>query len=77
MDGIRVKIRFTNDSPFRGGSADLRNVTEIHYGYRADDLAERIGQAVAFESDILSTGNTYNICDVAEFSTSIETAEQE
>ena len=48
----------------------LRNVTEIHYNYPSFFPADA---RIAFESDIHSTGCTYNLSDIEEFETSLET----
>ena len=56
--GFIVKIKFKEDSPFRGAKEEYKNVTEVHYGYKsAGDHRDR----VAFESDIHSTGLTHKI----------------
>jgi len=45
------------------GEIELRNVTEIHYCY-PDILGKK---RIAFESDIHTTGITYDVTDVLEF----------
>ena len=45
------------------GNVELHNVTEIHYCY-PDILGK---QRIAFESDIHTTGITYDVTDVLEF----------
>jgi hypothetical protein len=41
----------------------LKNITEIHYNYPSAGQGKRI----AFESDIDTTGYTYDVADIAEF----------
>lgn len=67
--GFRVKIRFSPNSALAliGGPSPetLRNVTEIHMGYRPG--------RIAFESDVHGTGNTYDTDDIAEYEVFPET----
>ena len=63
--GFRVRVQFKMGSVFRGASETLRNVTEIHMGYRPG--------RIAFESDIHGTGHTYNVADIAEYEALPET----
>jgi hypothetical protein len=59
--GVHVWMRFRNGSIYGYSEQELPNITEIHYGYR--------GTRVAFESNVHSTGFTYDICDIDEFET--------
>lgn len=67
--GILVKVRFNDDSVMLGANVTYHNVTEIHYLYPSP-----LGQhRVAFESDIHSTGVTWELDQIAEFEAFPET----
>lgn len=78
--GIRVRIKFKEDCPYKGAMEEYRNVTEIHYNYCDGKKfgAKRkkgdfyIGHKVAFESDIHRTGITQPIDYIEEFETELE-----
>lgn len=61
--GFRVRIVFSESSPFVGQTEILENITEIHYNYPSPVREPRI----AFESDIDGTGITYQISYIKEF----------
>lgn len=63
VGGMRVRITFTEDSPFKGATEILENITEIHYCYNTPMNEPR----TAFESDIDSTGITYENRWIKEF----------
>jgi hypothetical protein len=69
--GVRVELKFTEN--LSEGMCTLRNVTEIHYGYRSMLGHKR----VAFESDIHSTGVTYSEDEIEQFETYPETSKAE
>lgn len=73
--GFNVSVRFSPTSPFAGETQIYRNVTEIHWRYSS--ILHTPGTRVAFESDIHSTGVTYEVSDIAEFEAVIETEEAE
>jgi len=61
--GMRVRVRFRDDSIHNGAIETFRNVTEVHYLY---PLVLRGERRVAFESDVHGTGSTYAVADIAE-----------
>jgi len=65
--GIKVHVIFTK--PIGVAEEDLRNVTEIHFGY--ETLMGR--KRIAFESNIHQTGITYAIDEIEEFTAVPET----
>ena len=66
--GMKVKIRFKEDSWIGDKIIVLRNVTEIHYNYKSP-----IKYRIVFESDIQQTGSNYFMKDIEEFETELET----
>jgi len=73
MFGQKVWMKFRASSPFGECEQTLRNVTEIHYNYHVGLM----GVCIAFESDILGTGCTYEMAYIKEFETSQETEQVE
>lgn len=70
--GVKVTMRFNGTGTFaslKDHTQVLRNITEIHYGYKSS--LKRKG--IAFESNIHETGCTYDIVDIEEFETESET----
>lgn len=53
----------------------FRNITEIHYRYGATPELEAMGNGkkIAFESNIHRTGFVYDVDDIMEFETTLET----
>ena len=70
--GFKVKMKFSEASPFKGAEQTLRNVTEIHYKYPSV-----CGNSVAFESDVHQTGLTYQLGWIAEFEAITESEKAE
>jgi hypothetical protein len=68
--GFSARIRFVS-----GTIIELRNLTEIHYNYE-NPVRELMGEQVAFESSIYSTGSTYRRSDIAEFEVFPETRKE-
>ena len=71
MLGMKVRVQFTVELIAKGASASAtyRNVTEIHYQYRAG--------MIAFESDVHGTGITWSLSNVREFEALAENEEAE
>ena len=81
---MKVEIKFKKGSPFKGKIDYYRNVTEIHYNFidvksfeedtttKQIDMRSKIGNRVAFESDIHRTGITQPIDYIEEFETKLE-----
>ena len=71
--GVKVVLRFAEGGRyFKAGARGetFRNVTEIHMGYNRPASAKK---SIAFESDIHDAGTMYDIDEIAEFETSLET----
>lgn len=71
--GMRVVIWFKK--PRFYPPTVLRNVTEIHYNHMRLDHRQ-IGFAVAFESEVHSAGCNYQLSDIFEFETRLETKKE-
>jgi hypothetical protein len=72
--GCKVTIKYNPSGIFGGLNHDtaiLRNITEIHYNYNS--YFHITDNRIAFESDLHHTGITYNLSDLLEFETELET----
>ena len=67
MNGNKVVLKYRAESPFGAIVEELRNVTEIHFNYPS-----AVGQRIAFESSIHSTGKNVRVSHIQEFETSVE-----
>jgi hypothetical protein len=73
--GMKVTIKFKKNSIYNGSTSILHNITEIHHNYNTVYASE--GERIAFESDIHSTGCTYEVNDIQEYMTSLESEKSE
>ena len=68
--GMKINVKLNPLLKFKSKKIVYRNVTEIHYKYPSL-TGER--KSVAFESDIHGTGCTWQLADIDEFETELET----